>query len=75
MTGAIASPATWADPLKAARVALSATPSPWNAPVADVFARSKSAANLRTGSVASAVSPLDLRKLTMSDFGDVEARR
>jgi hypothetical protein len=35
----------------------------------------RSTASVRMGSIASAVSPLDLRKLSLSDFGDVEGLR
>lgn len=76
LAGAMLSPVLWAEPLKTARLALSANSSSWNPVTAQIFARQgRNAANIRGGTIASAVSPLDLRKLTMSDFGDVEALR
>lgn len=75
VTGAMLSSALWAEPLKTARLALSANSSSWSPSTAQIFARGRNAANVRSGAIASAVRPLDLRKLTMSDFGDVEGLR
>lgn len=76
VASAALSSALWAEPLKTARLALSPNSSAWNSATAQIFARQgRSGAKVRSGSIASAVSPLDLRKLTMSDFGDVEGLR
>ena len=76
VASAALSSALWAEPLKTARLTLSANSPAWNPATTQIFARQgRSAANVRSGSIASAVSPLDLRKLTMSDFGDVEGLR
>jgi len=47
----------------------------WRGPAKPVLASVHATATINSGSIASAVGPLDLRKLTMSDFGDVEERR
>ncbi|HVX37151.1 MAG TPA: hypothetical protein VHC71_13135 [Hyphomicrobium sp.] len=76
VASAMLSSALWAEPIKTARLALSANSSAWKPSAPQIFARQgRSAANIRSGSIASAISPLDLRKLTMSDFGDVEGLR
>jgi hypothetical protein len=47
----------------------------WNAPMARNVVRTKAGTFVRGGTIASATSPFNLRKLTMSDFGDVDAGR
>jgi hypothetical protein len=47
----------------------------WNASMARNIVHAKAGTFVRGGTIASATSPFNLRKLTMSDFGDVEAGR
>ena len=63
MASAVLSSASWG---KFPYVDAMASPAMWNAPAAKFVRRNR---------VASTVKPLDLRKLTMSDFGDVEGPR
>jgi hypothetical protein len=59
-----------------ARVSLAANASSLNPAAKQIFAQQiRGAAHIRSGSIASAVSPLDLRKLTIADFGDVDGGR
>jgi hypothetical protein len=69
MASAVLSSTSWVRALP--YVDASASPAMWNAPAA----RHKAAKSARRDRIASAVSPLDLRKLTMADFGDVDASR
>jgi hypothetical protein len=72
--GAFVSPALSAGPLKARSgfaVNISGSP-PLPVRISKVSRVVLKAGDRR---IASAVSPLDLRKLSMSDFGDVEERR
>lgn len=72
MASAVLSSASWVKAFP--YVDAMASPSMWNAPAArNVSARAAKFA--RHNRVASAVRPLDLRKLTMADFGDVDAAR
>lgn len=76
VASAMLSSSLWAEPLNTARLTLAANPSSWTPTTQQLFARQiRGPATARSGSIASAVSPLDLRKLTMADFGDVEGRR
>jgi len=47
----------------------------WRSPAKPGWASVHATATINSGSIASAVGPLDLHKLSMSDFGDVEERR
>jgi hypothetical protein len=72
MASAVLSSASWVKAFP--YVDAMASPAMWNA----AAARSASVSTVkvaRHSRVASAVKPLDLRKLTMADFGDVEDPR
>ncbi|AGK58404.1 hypothetical protein HYPDE_33658 [Hyphomicrobium denitrificans 1NES1] len=72
MASAVLSSASWVKTFP--YVDAMASPAMWNAPAArNVSVRATKFA--RHNGVASAVKPLDLRKLTMADFGDVEDPR
>ncbi|MBN9353467.1 MAG: hypothetical protein J0H04_05600 [Hyphomicrobium denitrificans] len=73
MASAVLSSTSWVNALP--YVDVSASPEMWNAASA---ARKQSARSAKRGlqnQFASAVRPLDLHKLTMADFGDVDASR
>jgi len=72
---AVLSSAPWIGSLKVPYVDASASPAMWNTPRTRRFAPRKAARFVGSGAIASATSPLNLRKLTMSDFGDVEDAR
>jgi hypothetical protein len=72
MASAVLSSTSWVNALP--YVDVSASPEMWNAAST---ARKQSARSKRglQNQFASAVRPLDLHKLTMADFGDVDASR
>jgi hypothetical protein len=47
----------------------------WNSSAAHDVVPARTQTIAHRGTIASATSPLNLRKLTMSDFGDVDDRR
>jgi hypothetical protein len=47
----------------------------WNTPAARRLAPRRAVASVRGGTIASATSPFNLSKLTLSDFGDIEDGR
>jgi hypothetical protein len=72
MASAVLSSTSWVNALP--YVDASASPAMWNASAA----RKQSTRSAKRGlqnQFASAVRPLDLHKLTMADFGDVDASR
>ena len=75
IAGAMVSSASWIKTLKIPYVDAAASPAMWNAPMARNVVRAKAGTFVRGGTMASATSPLILRKLTMSDFGDVDVGR
>jgi hypothetical protein len=72
MASAILSSASWVNALP--YVDATASPAMWNTPTARKT-RARAAKIVRQDKVASAVKPLDLRKLTLADFGDVDGSR
>jgi hypothetical protein len=75
IAGAMVSSASWIKTLKIPYVDAAASPAMWNTPAARNVVHAKAGKFVRGGTMASATSPLILRKLTMSDFGDVDAGR
>jgi len=75
VAGAMLSSAQWVKTLKLPYVDASASPAMWDAPTARSSIPARAAKFVRGGTIASATSPLNLRKLTMSDFGDVDGLR
>jgi hypothetical protein len=71
VAGAMLSSAPWLKTFKLPYVDASASPAMWSARANHKHRK----AVLVSGSIASATSPFNLRKLTMSDFGDVEGAR
>lgn len=74
IAGAMLSSASWVKALNVPYVDAAASPAMWNSPAARNFVSARAAKFVRRGTIASATSPFNLRKLTMSDFGDVEDR-
>ena len=72
MASAVLSSASWVKTFP--YVDALASPAMWNTPAARK-ASARAARIARHSKVASAISPLDLSKLSMSDFGDVDASR
>jgi len=72
MASAVLSSSSWVSALP--YVDASASPAMWNAPALRKTSK-RSARLARKDKIASAVKPLDLRKLTMADFGDVDGAR
>lgn len=64
-----------AEPLKTARLTLMAGTSTWSAMTAQAPSHPVKVKADDSGRIASAVAPLDLRKLSMADFGDVDGAR
>jgi len=74
VASAMLSSASWVKTFKVPYVDAMASPAMWNAQSAhDVSTRT--AKSIRKNSIASAISTLDLRKLTMADFGDIDGSR
>jgi len=75
IAGAVVSSASWIKSFKIPYVDAAASPAMWNTPAARNGVNAKAGKFVRGGTMASATSPLILRKLTMSDFGDVDGLR
>ncbi|HEY8194872.1 MAG TPA: hypothetical protein VIF13_07465 [Hyphomicrobium sp.] len=73
--GAFVSPALWAGPSRAHSGLAAVNISGLRPPPLQISKVSRVVLKAGDRRIASAVSPLDLRKLSMSDFGDVEERR
>jgi hypothetical protein len=75
IAGAMLSSASWVKALNVPYVDVAASPAMWNTSAARNVMPAKARTFARHGAIASAKSPFNLRKLTMSDFGDVEDHR